>query len=225
MESFSYSKDSENGYGAPFDGWTNGWWSVAANPTDVFLQSAQFVAAAQRLQTIVHNITPWVKTICNEVGILAPGNPPAGWDAFGSQRWWWNLEAAQYAYIYASLAEIGVDQIAASQLTGYPGNAPSISMLDWTNGDGTAWWWVVKMFIEVLGSETKTTISTLINGISAGLSIRPLDSAVCVHTPRARAIAEAQVCLTSAPCISMIAQAYNCRCRLIIYTLKVWCYT
>jgi len=40
-----------------------------------------------------------------------------------------------------SLAAIGYDQMAASQLTGQPGNAPSISMLDWTNGEGSAWYW------------------------------------------------------------------------------------
>jgi hypothetical protein len=37
------------------------------------------------------------------------------------------------------LAELGVYGMAASQLTGYPGNAASISMLDWNNGLGNAW--------------------------------------------------------------------------------------
>ena len=35
---------------------------------------------------------------------------------------------------------------------GYPGNAASISMVDWTTGQGDAWFWVVKMFIDTLGS-------------------------------------------------------------------------
>ena len=55
---------------------------------------------------------------------------------FGKDKWWWNLEAAQYGFVYGELAALGVDGMAASQLTGYPGNAVSISMLDWKTGEG-----------------------------------------------------------------------------------------
>ena len=58
-----------------------------------------------------------LRTYCNEIGVLAP-DPPAGSEPFGKDRWWWNLQAAQYAFVYASLAAMGVDAMAASQLTG-----------------------------------------------------------------------------------------------------------
>ena len=78
----------------------------------------------------------------NEIGLmLSERGLPSAQSLFGAERWFWNLEAAQYAYAYAELARMGVDAMAASQLTGYPGNAPSISMVDWTNGEGTAWFW------------------------------------------------------------------------------------
>jgi hypothetical protein len=35
---------------------------------------------------------------------------------FGEDRWYWNLQAAQYAFAYAELARMGVDVMAASQL-------------------------------------------------------------------------------------------------------------
>ena len=143
---------------------------------DVFLQSAQFLVAARGIQELIREFHPTrvapgknkLRTYCNEIGVLAP-DPPPGILPFGKDRWWWNLEAAQFGYVYASLAAIGVDAMAASQLTGYPGNAASISMLDWTTGQGNAWFWVLKMFTDTLGSGPKAVHRTLVNGASSSL--------------------------------------------------------
>ena len=134
------------------------WRTVGANPGDVFVQSAQFLVAARRIKALVDELAPGTRVYCNEIGVLAPDLPPARYcysnddkctgtqlEPFGQDRWWWNLEAAQYGFVYGELAALGLDGMAASQLTGYPGNAVSISMLDWTNGNGNAWYWVVKV--------------------------------------------------------------------------------
>ena len=116
-----------------------------------------------------------------------------------SCRWWWNMEAAQYAYVYAELADRGVYGMAASQLTGYPGNAASISMLDWTNGLGNAWYWVLKMFIDTLGSGTKdvvrTTVATPMGTKDSGELIRALFPSewVCIHSVSPKTVADAHV--------------------------------
>ena len=75
--------------------------------------------------------------------------------------------------------------MAASQLTGYPGNAVSISMLDWKTGEGNAWYWVVKMFIDTLGSVPKDVVSTLVNGRPSNTTITALrpDQWMCIHSP------------------------------------------
>ena len=109
------------------------------------------------------------------------------------------MEAAQFAYVYAELADLGVYGMAASQLTGYPGNAASISMLDRTNGLGNAWYWVLKMFIDTLGSGTKdvvaTAVATAAGTKDSGQVIRPLFPLewVCVHTVSPKAVADAHV--------------------------------
>ena len=145
----SYHWYSENGARLPYS-----WHTIGANPADIFVQSAQFLVSAKRIKALVSELAPGTLVYCNEIGVLAP-DPAEQLDPFGRDRWWWNLEAAQYGYVYGELAALGVDGMAASQLTGYPGNAASISMLDWTTGQGNAWYWVVKMFVDTLGSGKK----------------------------------------------------------------------
>ena len=84
--------------------------------------------------------------------------------------------------------------MAASQLTAQPGNSASISMLDWTNGEGTAWYWVVKMFVDTFGSDTKSVHPTYINGKRSEDAIRVAGNPeVCIHTMRPKEVAEQHV--------------------------------
>ena len=170
VSEISYHWYSENTYHAPPP--VASWWTIGANPADVFVQSAQFVAAARRVQALVDELAPGVRVYCNEVGVLAT-DPPPGYAPFGADKWWWNLAAAQYGYVYGALAEIGVDAIAASQLTAYPGNAAAISMLDWNNGLGNAWYWVLKMFADTLGSDPKDVHRASVNGVPGNATVRP----------------------------------------------------
>ena len=39
-----------------------------------------------------------------------------------------------FAYLYAGLAEQGIDVLGASQLVGYPTQFPSVTLLDWNTG-------------------------------------------------------------------------------------------
>ena len=54
-------------------------------------------------------------------------------------------------------------------------------MLDWTNGEGTAWYWLVQMMIDVLGGArtTKVAVRTLVDGQEASEVIRPVQTRVC----------------------------------------------
>ena len=160
----SYHWYSENGANLPYS-----WHTIGANPADIFVQSAQFLVSARRIKELVNELAPGTLVYCNEIGVLAP-DPAEQLDPFGQDRWWWNLEAAQYGYVYGELAALGVDGMAASQLTGYPGNAASISMLDWTTGQGNAWYWVVKMFVDTLGSGKKDVLTLLNNHPSTPIS-------------------------------------------------------
>jgi hypothetical protein len=158
VSEISYHWYSENGARLP-----DSWHTIGANPADVFVQSAQFLVAAERVRDLVADLAPpGTRVFCNEIGVLAPDPPPGRIDPFGADRWWWNIEAAQYAYVYGSLARLGVYGMAASQLTGYPHNAASISMLSWETGNFNAWGWVVKMFADTLGDGLKDVMPTVV---------------------------------------------------------------
>eukprot|EP00729_Bicosta_minor_P003374 gene3374-16255_t len=196
VSEISYHWYSENGYGVPSD-CTESWHCLGKNPADAFLQSSQFVNGAARIQAIVRELAPSVRVFVDEIGVLAndPIVAPGRIDPFGLDRWWWNIEAAQYAYVYSELAELGVHAMAASQLTGYLGNAASISMLDWDTGLGNAWYWVLKLFIDTLGSNCKDVVGTTVNGKPSSDAIRPLfpNEWVCIHTASAKPLADAHV--------------------------------
>ena len=201
VSEISYHWYAENAYAAPAP--QGDWQNIGANPADVFLQSAQFLVSARMVKDLIRELHPAraepgpnkLRVFCNEVGVLVGGPPP---QPFGAGRWWWNLEAAMFGYVYASLAALGVDAIAASQLTGYevPENAPSISMLDWNTGHGTAWFWVVQMFTDTLGSGPKDVLPTLVNGALSNQTVRPFDPTrpgMCAHSMNGKAFTEAHV--------------------------------
>jgi hypothetical protein len=47
---------------------------------------------------------------------------------------YWNLAGAVYAYVFAHLAQLGIEIAGESQLVGYPTQFPSVTMVDWNSG-------------------------------------------------------------------------------------------
>ena len=68
-------------------------------------------------------------------------------------------------------------------------------MLDWTNGEGTAWYWVVQMMVDVLGGvrTTKVAVHTLVDGEEASEVIRPVQTRVCACAMAPRNDVDARV--------------------------------
>jgi hypothetical protein len=106
----------------------------------------------------VKELSPSTKVNVDEIGSIGGCN-----DVTGKDRWYFNAIAAVYAYVYAELAVVGVDIMAASQLTAYgypteyprppfPGglernNFPCVTMLNWKDGSGTARFYVLKVHV------------------------------------------------------------------------------
>src|SRR5437899_329141 len=68
---------------------------------------------------------------------------------------YWNLAGAEYAYIFAELTRLGIDVAGESQLVGYPTQFPSVSMVDWNNGNPNARLWVLKLVHDNFGPGDK----------------------------------------------------------------------
>eukprot|EP01050_Picozoa_sp_SAG11_P021015 SAG11_NODE_3658_length_2305_cov_1.266999_3_plen_170_part_00 len=90
-----------NGHGANWTAWRP------------FEQAEIMLAKAARLQSIVQQLSPTTKVNVDEIGSLYGCD-----DVFGADRFYFNAIGAVYAFVYSELAELGVEIMAASQLTG-----------------------------------------------------------------------------------------------------------
>lgn len=111
-----------------------------------FEQADKFIDVVRYIESIRLRLSPHTKTTINEIGTILPDDVNQGekgkvyrTDAY------WNLSGALFAYLYANLAQQGIDVLGESQLVGFPGQFPSVTMLDWETGKPNARYWVLKL--------------------------------------------------------------------------------
>jgi hypothetical protein len=114
------------------------------------------------VDAIIAALSPGTRTVLDETGadmdnVLGPGSPP------DNNARYWVAAAGYWAYTFARAANESatVVQCGASQLMDAPGQEPSVSLLDWETGLGTARFWAVRLLVEelVLGDATVATTS------------------------------------------------------------------
>jgi hypothetical protein len=145
-----------------------------------------FPNAAQFIQ-IRDSINPSVKLDANELGVILPDDNNPKWTDSdpGFPLIYWNAAAALYAYEYGVLSVLGLDVVGMSQLVGYPSlnvtrsdtgdtvqlfpQYPSVAMLNWTTGAGTARYWTLKLLIDTLQPQVDVVVpsSTSAAGVYA----------------------------------------------------------
>jgi hypothetical protein len=111
-----------------------------------FPQADNFIATVASIEAIRKKLAPRVRTTVDEQGTILPQaatqpNPapiPAAY---------WNYSGCMYAYVFANLALQGIDVVGESQLVGYPGQFPSVSMVDWTTGLPNARYRVLQLLL------------------------------------------------------------------------------
>ncbi len=107
-----------------------------------FEDAEHFLTGVRFIEQIRTRLSPSTGTMVNEVGMIADhllgpdGRIP---------DYFWNLASAVYAYLWSSLAELGIDVVGESQLVGYPTQFPSVTMLDWATGRPNARYWTLKL--------------------------------------------------------------------------------
>lgn len=141
-------------YASPADGESPQTWQYS-----VFDQADGFFHTVRYVESIRKRLSPHTKTDIDEIGIIdnaldgAQGH--AGPAAQPIPNSYWNLCAAEYAYIYGNLAQIGIDVAGESQLVGYPTQFPSVSMVDWNTGQPNARFWALQMIKNNFGPGDK----------------------------------------------------------------------
>ena len=142
---------------------------------DFFADSAKFIAIRDAL-------SPGTLLDADELGVILPDDNNAKWtsEAPGFPNVYWNAAAALYAFEFGSLSVIGLDVVGMSQLVGYPSlnitrldngkvdllepQYPSVAMLNWTDGSGTARYWALKLIIDSLAPFADNVVDTSVAG-------------------------------------------------------------
>jgi hypothetical protein len=130
------------------------------HPFTFFEQADHFLDTVRYVESIRRRLSPQTQTMLNEIGTIRAediGQADPSTSSAPLPVSYWNLSAAVYAYLYAQLAQLGIDVVGESQLVGYPSQFPSVSMIDWTTGRPNARYWVLKMLRENFGPGDKLT--------------------------------------------------------------------
>ncbi|MGH9495438.1 MAG: glycosyl hydrolase family 39 [Candidatus Sulfotelmatobacter sp.] len=101
-----------------------------------FTRADAFLNSVRYIENIRKRLSPRTETHINEAGCIAADDLSQGPDSMthAPSAQYWNLCGAMFAYLYAGLAEQGIDVLGASQLVGYPTQFPSVSLVDWNTG-------------------------------------------------------------------------------------------
>jgi hypothetical protein len=123
----------------------------AIYPYTMFVQADRFLEVVSYIETIRKRLSPKTGTMVDEIGTMLPSDWDQGKPGYVFKPIapaYWNLSAAIYAYVFAGLARQGIDVATESLVPGYPGQFPSIAILDWDNGAPNARYRVLKLIID-----------------------------------------------------------------------------
>ena len=119
------------------------------------------------IDAVIAALSPSTRTVLDESGtdmdgVLGPGSPPQ------NNPRYWVAAAGYWAYLYMRSANESstVVQCGASQLMDAPGQEPSVTLLDWASGQGTARFWVVRLLVETV--DVGATLRHATSAVSAG---------------------------------------------------------
>ena len=113
--------------------------------TDTFSQADAYLARVDQIEAIRQCLAPHVRTTVDETGTLL------GTDTIPSE--YWNWTGCLFAYVFANLALKGIDVVGESQMVGYPGQFPSVSMVDWNTGRPNARYRVLQLLLQEMPAE------------------------------------------------------------------------
>ena len=109
-----------------------------------FDQADGFLNSVRYVEEIRKQLSPETKTDLDELGSGLQTDNTAG-DNVPPPAIYWNLSGSLYAYLYIELSRLQIDIVGESQLVGYPTQFPTVSMMDWTNNQPNARFWVLKL--------------------------------------------------------------------------------
>lgn len=99
-----------------------------------FAQADQFITQVNAIETVRKSLNPAVRTTLNEIGTLLPNGTTNIVPGYAIPAEYYVWSGGVYAYVVSKVTELGIEVVGESQLVGYPGQFPSVSMVDWETG-------------------------------------------------------------------------------------------
>jgi hypothetical protein len=118
-----------------------------------FDQADGFLQRVRYVESIRQRLSPKTGTALDELGCIAAKDNAVPRKPIPNS--YWNLCGGMFAYLYGNLAGLGIDVANESQLYGFPGDFPSVSMVDWNTGQPNARYWVLKLLHDNFGPGDK----------------------------------------------------------------------
>jgi hypothetical protein len=118
-----------------------------------FDQADGFLARVRYVESIRQRLSPKTRTALDELGCIAADDNAVPRKPIPDS--YWNLCGGMYAYFYGELAGLGIDVANESQLYGFPGDFPSVSLVDGNTGQPNARYWVLKLLHDNFGPGDK----------------------------------------------------------------------
>jgi hypothetical protein len=129
-----------------------------------FNQADRFLAVVRWAESVRQRLSPQTQTDLDEVGSQSGTDGtgmPSGYVAPPIPNSYWNLSGAMYAYVFGEVAKLGIQIVGESQMVGYPGQWPSVSMVDWNTGQPNARFWVLKLLRSNFGPGDKLVATNI----------------------------------------------------------------
>jgi hypothetical protein len=141
--------------------------------TDTFPQADAYFATVTQIEAIRQRLAPHVRTTVDETGTLL-GSAATQTNPAAIPNAYWNYSGCVFAYIFANLALQGIDVVGESQLVGYPGQFPSVSMVDWNTGLPNARYRVLQLLLQEIrpGCALLPLVSGAVPDVFFGLGVR-----------------------------------------------------
>ena len=156
---------------------TNGGYSP--DPTTfsrLFDYAEEAIAKVAAVDAVIAAQSPHTLTALDETGtdmdnVLGAGAPP------GNAPRYWVAAAGYWAYLFGRLAASSptVRVLGASQLMDAPGQEPSVTLVDWESGGGTARFWIVALFVRSF-SDGDALLNTTVAPAAGGDAEGALDA-------------------------------------------------
>lgn len=123
-----------------------------------FEQADRFLATVRYIESIRQRLSPETRTTVDEIGSISAddmGQGEPGHVSHEIPQAYWHLSGATYAYVFGTLASLGIDVAGESQLVGYPTQFPSVSMVDWNTGAPNARYRILELLKNNFGVKNK----------------------------------------------------------------------